>query len=59
MDLKAVYNRSNLESGKGQWGPEEYKNSDTLRTPIASHLNKIKEGYKRDYLSYILNAESF
>lgn len=59
MDLKAVYHGSNLKSRKGQWGPEEYKKSETLKTPVAGHLNKIKEGYKRDYVPYILNAGIF
>lgn len=59
MDLKAVYNGSNLESRKGQWGPEEYKNSDTLRTPIAGQLNKIKAGYKRDYVLHFKSREFF
>lgn len=58
-DLKAVYNGSNLESRRGQWGPEEYKNSDTQRTPVQGHLNKRKEGQKRDCVPHILNAGRF
>lgn len=42
-----------------QWGTEEYKNNDTLRTPIAGRVNKTKEGYKRDYVNSLLNTLHF
>lgn len=48
-----------IQSQRGsQCGPEEYKNNDPLRTPIAGHLNKTEEGNKRDYIPYILHTLS-
>ena len=38
---------------EGQQDSKEYKIYDALRTPTAGHLNKTKEGYKRDYVPYI------